>query len=123
MLAEGVTMERSGEGKTVPERPAQIGQNYFAVVVSTGATVVSAGTVVVSGAGVTVSVVTVSLVSALSVFEPQEAAMATTKAATNNFTVFFIDFGLKFLFIQKEWAGNPIFKKFLPWVTLKSLMY
>jgi hypothetical protein len=75
--------------------------------------------VVVSGAGAGVSTVTVSVLSEDSVLAPHEAAIATTKAATINFKVFFIDFGLKFLFIQKVAAGNPILKKYLPWVTFK----
>jgi hypothetical protein len=87
------------------------------------AAVVSAGTVVVSGAGAGVSTVTVSVFSDDSVFEPQEAAIATTDAATINFKVFFIDFGLKFLFIQKIGAGNPVFKKYLPWVTFTHGLY
>jgi hypothetical protein len=86
-------------------------------------TVVSAGTVVVSGAtGVSTAVVSPAF-SEESVLAPQDAAIATTKAATINFKVFFIDFGLKFLFIQKVQPGNPILKKYLPWVTFKSDLY
>ena len=102
-------------------RPGQIGRYYFTAVVSVA--VVSAETKVESGAGAGVSTTTVSLFSADSFFAPQEAATATTTAATINFKVFFIDFGLKFLFIQKVQAGNPRGQKYLPWVTFKDDLY
>ena len=93
---------------------------YFATVVSAAVDVVSAETEVVSGAGAGVSTVTVSVFSEDSVLAPQDAATATINAATINFKVFFIDFGLKFPFIQKVQTGNPILEKYLPWVTFMA---
>jgi hypothetical protein len=116
--------ERGFEKRKLYRKFGTASQYYLVAVVS--AAVVSAGAevVVVSAAGAGVPTVTVSWFSAFSFFSPpHEVAIATTKAATNNLTVFFIDFGLKFPFIQKGNAGNPILEKYLPWVTFTYHLY
>ena len=89
------------------------------VSVATGVVVVSDST---AGAVVS-SCVAGSVAVSDSDFVEQEAAKETIAAARNNLIVFFIDYGLKFPFIQKSRVGNPMFEKYLPWVTFIPKLY